>query len=129
MTNNYHELRKEQLRSILKEIMDPASELVSDSADVDRRFRESFILYGSETDDNVNAMQHIQVSACMNESGPVFGLNLVPSCLPLSLLSNGFEELELPDHVRLYFPTLTESEWSAFTRIITILLTLLERRL
>jgi hypothetical protein len=89
----------------------------------------AFLEFGSETPDNINCYNHIEFGLTHDyRSRAVSGLKLKGKELLLSEVMNVVENLELPNKVRRELPDLTESEWDAITRMVTVILIALERR-
>ncbi len=89
---------------------------------------KAFLEFGSETPDNVNCYNSIEYGLIHDErSRPVCGLKLKGKELLLSRVMNVVENLELPNEVSKEFPELTNNEWDAITRMVTMILIALER--
>jgi len=89
---------------------------------------KAFLEFGSETPDNVNCYNHIEYGLTHDwRSRAVWGLKLKGKNLLLSEVMNVVENLKLPNEVSKEFPELTNSEWEAITRMVTMLLIALER--
>ena len=55
------------------------------------------------------------------------GLKLKGHDILLTDVAHAIEDLPLPDEVRAYYPGLTDADWAAATRMITMLLVSLDR--
>ena len=90
--------------------------------------RRIFLKIGSETDDNLNCCEHIEYGAVRKSfsSKNFYGLKVKGKNLLISEVMNAVEDLEIPQEVKAYFPDLTGNEWSAVTRMITMILLELE---
>lgn len=87
----------------------------------------SFLRYGSETDENVECVQNLSVGVVEGScGGAVKGLMTSDSKILLSDIMNAIEDLDLPKELKEYFPSLSDSEWDAATRMITMVLLSLE---
>ena len=93
-------------------------------------FREAFVRLGSATEDNVDAAAHIEygvAGACAYAPHGFAGLKVRGRNILLTDVAHAVEDLPLPAQVRAYYPDLTEAEWAAATRVITMLLQSLDR--
>jgi hypothetical protein len=87
----------------------------------------SFLDFGSETEDNLNCAAHVDYGSAEDAlSNLHIGLRLKEKVILLSELMNMVESLPLPELVQADFPSLTEVEWSAALRMITMVLIALE---
>jgi hypothetical protein len=94
------------------------------------KFREAFLRLGSGTPDNAHAAAHIEygvAGACPYAPRGFAGLKIRGRNLLLTDVAHAVEDLPLPAQVRAYYPDLTEVEWAAATRMITMLLQSLDR--
>jgi hypothetical protein len=83
----------------------------------------AFLDLGSATEDNLNCAAHVDYgSAGDSLSNPLIGLRLKDKAILLSELMSVVESLPLPDRVKADFPVLTEEEWSAGLRMVTMVL-------
>jgi hypothetical protein len=97
-------------------------------SDQNNQLMKAFLEFGSETPDNLNCYNHIEYGLTRDwRSRTVAGLKLKGKELLLSEVMNVVENLELPDEVREEFPELTDNEWDAITRMVTMALIAMER--
>lgn len=96
---------------------------------------DAFLDFGTETEDNLNAWRKIEYGAASEtlaeDTITTYGLKLKDKDVLISTVANALEALklsDLPPHVREFIPAeLTDSEWDAVTRIMTMTLIALER--
>jgi hypothetical protein len=120
---NKNELAR-KLLSICDKDLQQAS-LAQISAEVTRIFLD----ISSETPDNLNCRDHIEygvVEEKHSSPGKTYGLKVKSKPILLSDVMNIIENLALPKEVQEYFPDLTENEWDAVTRMITMILLAIE---
>lgn len=118
--------------SVAKKLFDILSEdSLETLANQSHELLEAVLAFGSATDDNLNCIDHVEygmVSGWPFESNESYGLKLKGKNLLLSDVMNVVENLEdVPSEVKKHFPDLTNDEWSAVTRMVTIVLVALER--
>jgi len=87
------------------------------------RLRRALLDFASETPDNLNCAALIEVGAVGSE----IGLKLRERDLPFSEIAHAIEDAPMPETVAAAFPALTEDDWSAFSRLTTLIYTLLTR--
>jgi hypothetical protein len=110
------EATKARLREALISI--PQGLSPDDSQAVTRTLRQAFLDFGSETDDNVAAVDKIAVGHFKESAGrDGWGLRLATSVLPLSTIINSAEGSPVPDQVRAAHPEVTQDEWDAVLRV------------
>ena len=117
---------------IAKKLLDIISEDKIESLEMDsQELLKAILALGSATDDNVNCINHVEygmISGLPFESSESYGLKLKGKNLLLSDVMNVVENLEeVPGEVKESFPDLTNDEWGAVTRMVTIVLVALER--
>lgn len=102
----------------------------SASADITIRFREALLTAGSETPDNLACVQHLEYGKV---PGPSYaperersGLKITGTDILVSDLAWRVEDTPVPASVADDYPELTTEQWSAATRVITLLLGALE---
>ncbi len=85
------------------------------------QFREAFLAFGSETPDNLDAADHLDVLTVKGETGPAtrYSKHLLQD------IAWKLEDLQLPERLAADFPEFSEREWAAFTRLVTMLFCLL----
>lgn len=103
---------------------------IDDHVAFTHEFRDAFLGLGSETADNVNAAERIEYGVATVDGNPIAGyagLKLKGHDILLTDVAHAIEDLPLPDEVRAYYPGLTDADWAAATRMITMLLVSLDR--
>ena len=101
--------------------------VVSEKSD---RLMKAFLEFGSETDDNVNCFQHVEYGRVDNRvcgPNPIYGLKIKGKKILLADVMNIVENLELPSEICERYPDLTGEEWSAITRMATMILCAFEQ--
>lgn len=81
----------------------------------------AFLAFGSETPDNLDAADHLDVLTVKGETG----LATRYSKHLLQDIAWKLEDLQLPKRLAADFPEFSEREWAAFTRLVTMLFCLL----
>lgn len=95
-------------------------------AELTEKIREALLLFGSETPDNVECARRIDYG--LSPDGGNAGLRIAGSSIPLTDIAWALEDGPMPRSVRDAFPALTEDDWDAATRLITLILASFERR-
>lgn len=102
----------------------------SDPADITTGFRKALLTAGSETPDNLACVQHLEYGTV---PGPPYaperersGLKIAGTDILVSDLAWRIEDTPIPASVTDDHPELTAEQWSAATRVITLLLGALE---
>lgn len=86
---------------------------------------QAFLLFGSETEDNLSCVQHVEYGwVNKRDFGPpsICGLKLHDKPLLISDLIYALGGYDLLPLIRQNYPDLTEEEWDATLRITTIIL-------
>jgi uncharacterized protein YjbI with pentapeptide repeats len=103
---------------------------ISNLADITTRFRKALLAAGSETPDNLACAQHLEYGTV---PGPPYaperarsGLKIAGTDILVSDLAWRIEDTPVPASVTDDHPELTAEQWSAATRVITLLLGALE---
>jgi hypothetical protein len=105
-----------RLREALLSI--PPASSADDGQEVTRILRQALLDFGSETDDNVAALDKIAVGRVEKSTGrDGWGLRLATRALPLSTILNSAEVSPVPEQVRAAHPSLTQEEWDAVLRV------------
>ncbi len=86
--------------------------------------RQAFLDYGSETPDNKAAVAGIEVGTVNDETG----LKLSGKKLLLSEIAHRLEASKLPQALKEELPQMTEDDWDSFSRITTLIYSLLDRK-
>ena len=95
------------------------------------RLMQAFLDYGSETEDNLNGFNHIEYGPVpvLEGRSPELGFKIKGEAIFVSDILNRIEDMEIPPYIKEHFPDLTDDEWSAATRIATMVFIAPERRL
>jgi len=107
-----------------------ASERPPVDAAITEEVREAFLRKGSRTPDNLNCVEHIEYGTVEGrEFGPptVSGLKVKESDVLISDVMHLVEDMDVPDIVKKYYIDITAEEWSAITRMTTMILLSLNR--
>lgn len=103
---------------------------IDNYAEFTRTFRDAFLRLGSETADNLNAVNRIEYGIARADGNLIegyAGLKLTGHDILLTDVAHAIEDLPLPAEVQAYYPGLTDADWAAATRMITMLLVSLDR--
>jgi hypothetical protein len=87
-----------------------------------------FLEMGSETPCNINCYNNIEygvVKSLYHDNEMIYGMKLKGKNILISDIMNMIEDINLPDHIQRE-TSLTDEEWNAVTRIITMILISLE---
>jgi hypothetical protein len=97
---------------------------------VQPHFQTLFFAFGSETEDNRVAIDHVLLDQFINPHSrqTTIGFVLKDSRYALSTVMNYLESEPLPPPLQQQLPLLTEEEWSAATRMMTMILLACEHR-
>lgn len=101
---------------------DLSRSVVSEKSD---RLMKAFLEFGSETDDNVNCFRHVEYGRVDNRvcgPNPIYGLKVKGKKILLADVIHMVEDLKIPNEIGERYPDLTEDEWSAITRMATMIL-------
>lgn len=94
------------------------------------RLMKAFLAFGSETDDNMNCFRHVEYGRVDNGvCGPkrTYGLKVKGKKILVADVIYLVENLKIPNEVGERYPDLTEDEWSAITRMATMILLAFEQ--
>ncbi len=95
-----------------------------------QRFRQIFLTFASETEENLECLKHLEYGKLREEESgkETSGIKIKGKDILISDIMNALEGLDdIPDPVREYYPDLTDREWHAAARLVTVLLLLLEK--
>ena len=92
------------------------------------KFRHSILLFGSESEGNLQAARSVEYITKTERNVTTGGLGVRPAGVHLSDIIYCVESEPMPAAVAERFPQLTTSEWEAAMRIMVLLLKALERR-
>jgi hypothetical protein len=101
-----------------------------DLTDITDGIMRTLVEMGSETPDNLNCSQQIEYGRVdRRQVGPatVFGLKVKGTEMLVSDVMHLVEDDGIPESVQQYYPDLTDAQWSAVTRMTTMILLSLER--
>jgi hypothetical protein len=96
---------------------------------LDKQFRDAFLLFGSQTDDNVSCTENVQVGFVddgTSKRRPVVGLRLAKNHRSLSTVLNSAEGCPVPAQLLADCPDMTQAQWDAVLRMATMLILALE---
>ena len=92
-----------------------------DPATSDEALRHIILQYGSETPDNIEAVQHL--SYLWNED--TSGVGTMSGILAANII-NLLEESPVPTEIKSQYPELKDKEWESILRFCTLVLCALE---
>lgn len=116
----------EMVFAVLRELAEGQSKSEDASAALTEKFHDAMRAFGSDTPDNQAAIARLVVRSSEDGfGGAEVGLALGEEGPSLSDLSWSLEDAPLPPSVQAAFPDLTSDEWAAFTRLTTLLYSLL----
>lgn len=98
-------------------------------ATLDKQFRDAFLLFGSQTEDNLSCAENVQVGIVNDGTSlrrPIVGLRLASSGPSLSTVLNSAEGCPVPAQLVADSPEMTQAQWDAVLRMATMLLLALE---
>jgi hypothetical protein len=114
----------EFLNEIIKTIS--SQQYVAQSWDrIGKQLGNLFLDFSSETEENVHCLEHLEYGTSSNSKTAMnrAGFKIKGKDILISDIMNALEDLDTPpDAVKEYFPELTIEEWSAATRMMTVLL-------
>ena len=92
----------------------------------DLGIKQLFFRFGSETEDNIESMNHVE----LGYSGANLGMKIKDKDIFVSDIINALEDMEeAPQEIIEYYPDITDLEWQASTRLSTLILLLFEKSL
>jgi hypothetical protein len=92
----------------------------------DSSIKQLFFKIGSETEDNIESMNHVELG-CL---GSDIGIKIKNKNIFISEIMNALEDMEtVPHEVKEYYPDITDKEWQASARLTTLILVLFEKSL
>lgn len=120
-----------RLHLVLSKLVSRAESSPATADETTKELRHAFLEFGSETPDNLGAVGAIELGLATCDIGrSVEGLKLQgPPYVLLSELTNYLEGSPIPTKLAESHPDLTESDWNAMLRWLTIILMTFERRL
>ncbi|MEV6711485.1 hypothetical protein AB0M48_05495 [Lentzea sp. NPDC051208] len=86
----------------------------------DPQFKRALVEFGSETPDNLNSIEQLELDPARS------ALVLRRHGIPISDLLHAAEDSDVPPSVREAFPLVTQAEWDAAMRLVTLILIALE---
>ena len=93
-----------------------------------QEFREKFLALTSETEENVNCLKHLEYGKLTDSEAErvTSGVKIKGKDILISEIMNAMEDIEyVPEPVKEYYPDLTNEEWQAATRFVTVMLLLI----
>tara|TARA_R110002111_G_scaffold100975_1_gene156378 strand:- start:19991 stop:20386 length:396 start_codon:yes stop_codon:yes gene_type:complete len=88
-------------------------------------FNENLLLHGSHSEDNIDAISRIEFASHeKNDQLTEYFFRLKSHQTELADITNHLEGEPIPDHIKTAFPQLSQEDWDATFRYITLLLTL-----
>jgi hypothetical protein len=93
---------------------------VLELANFSQELMKLFLQFGSETPDNLNCFSHIEYGKVEKDLGYEYGFKVKNKNISVVNIINYVESLNIPEEIREAFPELTPDEWSAITRISTM---------
>lgn len=93
-------------------------------AALNRRFREAFLNFGSETPDNKSCIKSLKVGLIDDGTSahrPTVGLRVTGRNWALSTVLNAAEGCPIPAQLSADFPALTQDQWDAVMRMATMM--------
>ncbi len=97
-----------------------------------RSLRENFLKIVPETEDNLHCLNHVEYGDIIDRKSNelILGLKLKQKNLLVSEVLNALEDMEEPpEEVKDYFPEITNDEWQAITRLITVIMFSFEKHI
>jgi uncharacterized glyoxalase superfamily protein PhnB len=95
-------------------------------AEMNAQFKKTLLDFGSETPDNKESVERIEVGQVRDESWLHAGLQIKDKKIMLSQLMHSMESMDLPQEIKAEYPALTREDWKAATRIMTLIMISLE---
>jgi hypothetical protein len=93
---------------------------------INQQFRTAILDYGSETPDNRASVDRIEIGKVRVNNRLCSGLKVKGKNILLSEIMNEVESMPMPIQIQEQFTELTQEEWEAATRIMTLILLSLE---
>lgn len=103
---------------------------VRDLSKKNEKFRQMFLKFASETEENLECLEHLEYGKLKDGESEkeTSGIKIKGKDILISDIMNALEDLDdIPDPVKEYYPDLTDREWHAAARLVTVLLLLLEK--
>ena len=85
----------------------------------DDEFKMAFLSAGSETPDNLEAVQHFDFGIGENERGKIEGFKASEKNIMISDVINALEGIDLPKQVKAFVPDLNQEDLDAALRLTT----------
>ncbi len=93
---------------------------------INEQFRTAILDYGSETPDNLDSIEKVEIGKVKVDKRVYSGLKIKGKNILLSEIMHEIEAMSMPSEIKEQFTKLTEEEWKAATRIMTLILSSLE---
>ena len=88
----------------------------------------AFLSAGSETPDNLEAVEHFDFGICKNGRGKIEGLKVKDKNIMIADVINALEGIDLPKQVKEFIPDLNQEDLDAALRLTTMILVSLENQ-
>lgn len=89
-----------------------------------QEFNDNLLLHGSHSEDNIDAISRIEFASQSNDQLTEYFFRFKNKQTELADITNHLEGEPIPDHIKATFPDLSQEDWDATFRYITLLLTL-----
>ncbi|MEZ6134657.1 MAG: hypothetical protein R3C53_07085 [Pirellulaceae bacterium] len=95
--------------------------------EMSKEFRAALLLYASESDDNKDCAQRLEIGRILSNYGRTdFGLKLQRTDIGISSVLCCAEGCPIPEQVSEIYPELTQAQWEACQRLATLVLSAFE---
>lgn len=111
------------VRGQFLEALNRLSDKDENAADLTRSLRKALLDFASETPENINCAERIELGDLDDDTA----LKIVGRAVLFSEIAHRIEDEPMPASLRMAYPDLTEKEWDAFTRMTTLLYLLFSR--
>ncbi len=95
-------------------------------AEMNAQFKKTLLDFASETPDNLESVERIEVGKVWDGNWLHSGLKIKDKKIKLSELMYSIESMDLPEAIKAEHPALTQEDWEATTRIMTLIMMSLE---
>ncbi len=94
-----------------------------------RSWKKAFLALGSETPDNLDCTKRVdygQLSPKFHQTKGLQGLRIRGTRIPFATIASSVEGIEIPKVIADEFPDVTQAQWDAFLRVVTMIFIALE---